>query len=174
MPIYDYRCGTCDTTFEELVEGSSESWQRVRCPKCAGEASRDRNGETSASLLRVGGTFVPEFVDEEPAMIDQESSSNAAASSTLHRSVAEAGASGMSYLDEAAVEAVDQLAERLKQEMAPSLAPLVSAASQLPSVLEALRRIEERLQRIESELAGLGSSSPISHQNVGAQEGNAG
>jgi len=161
-------------TFEELVEGSSESWQRVRCPKCAGEASRDRTGKPSAPLLRVGGAFVPEFVEQETARIAEEAESNADGSSTVRRPAADPAESRVSYLDEAAVEAVDQLAQRLTRELAPSLAPLVSAASELPSVLEALRRIEERLQHIESELAGLGRNSTTSHQNVGVQEGNAG
>ncbi len=32
MPIFEYRCGACGETFEELVRGSSET---VTCPVCA-------------------------------------------------------------------------------------------------------------------------------------------
>ena len=35
MPIYEYRCGGCERTFEELVRSSSEE---IACPACA---SRD-------------------------------------------------------------------------------------------------------------------------------------
>ncbi|MCT4562859.1 MAG: zinc ribbon domain-containing protein [Maledivibacter sp.] len=32
MPIYEYRCGQCDSTFEKLVKITDDSIQE--CPKC--------------------------------------------------------------------------------------------------------------------------------------------
>jgi putative FmdB family regulatory protein len=38
MPIYEYRCTTCETRFEDLVRGPSAA---VACPECGGaEAER--------------------------------------------------------------------------------------------------------------------------------------
>ena len=34
MPIFEYRCSTCDKAFEELV--LSRSQNRVECPHCGG------------------------------------------------------------------------------------------------------------------------------------------
>jgi putative FmdB family regulatory protein len=39
MPMYDYQCGTCDTTFEAFVSVSRFKRSR-RCPACAGRAQR--------------------------------------------------------------------------------------------------------------------------------------
>ncbi|MEW6137300.1 MAG: zinc ribbon domain-containing protein [Thermodesulfobacteriota bacterium] len=36
MPIYEYKCETCNDSFETLVFGKEE----VVCPKCGGEVSR--------------------------------------------------------------------------------------------------------------------------------------
>ncbi|MBX6313284.1 MAG: zinc ribbon domain-containing protein [Isosphaeraceae bacterium] len=33
MPIYEYRCGPCDHTFETLVRSATDV---PRCPKCGG------------------------------------------------------------------------------------------------------------------------------------------
>ena len=35
MPIYEYRCRTCEKDFEELVR-SAEAASSVRCPTCGG------------------------------------------------------------------------------------------------------------------------------------------
>lgn len=32
MPIYEYRCSSCGTEFEELIKRGAES---VRCPRCS-------------------------------------------------------------------------------------------------------------------------------------------
>ena len=34
MPIYEYRCKSCDNRFEYLVMGSEES---ISCPKCSAQ-----------------------------------------------------------------------------------------------------------------------------------------
>jgi putative FmdB family regulatory protein len=36
MPIYLYRCASCDREFEQLVRSSREA-EEVRCPDCSGE-----------------------------------------------------------------------------------------------------------------------------------------
>ena len=39
MPIYEYQCEACDTTFEKLIFGSDEDG--IDCPKCgSGEVKR--------------------------------------------------------------------------------------------------------------------------------------
>lgn len=35
MPIYEYRCASCDDVFEELIVRSSDE-RELRCPKCHG------------------------------------------------------------------------------------------------------------------------------------------
>jgi putative FmdB family regulatory protein len=174
MPIYDYRCASCGTVFEDFVWGSTESWQRARCPKCGGEASRDHTGDRSASVLRVGRPAAPEFVKQDPPKIGEQGLGNVEYPGTVTRVVYDAGASGVNYIDEAAEAAVAQLAQRLKQQMAESLAPATAVASQLPSVLDALRRMEERLQRIEAGLIELRRISPMAPKKIDVQEGNAG
>lgn len=52
MPIYEFQCGACDETFEELVLGSQ--WI-VKCPKC----SSTRVGKRmSAFAFKSGHKFV--------------------------------------------------------------------------------------------------------------------
>ncbi len=34
MPIYEYACKSCKTTFEQLVKRMSEGGKVVTCPKC--------------------------------------------------------------------------------------------------------------------------------------------
>ncbi len=35
MPLYEYQCQRCGTTFEKLVRSFSDS-EGIRCPECAG------------------------------------------------------------------------------------------------------------------------------------------
>ncbi len=37
MPLYDYRCGSCGTAFEEIAKADD----KPVCPKCGGSASRE-------------------------------------------------------------------------------------------------------------------------------------
>ena len=50
MPMYDFRCGSCGTEFEELVRGK-EGENDVRCPDCD---SRDIRREISAPCVHTG------------------------------------------------------------------------------------------------------------------------
>jgi putative FmdB family regulatory protein len=34
MPIFEYRCNTCDCCFEKLVLSKSD--QKIKCPQCSG------------------------------------------------------------------------------------------------------------------------------------------
>ena len=34
MPMYDYKCTKCGTIFEELVFSSTETDNKIKCPKC--------------------------------------------------------------------------------------------------------------------------------------------
>ena len=47
MPIYEYRCGSCDELFEALVYAST----KVKCPEC-GSAKIEKQ----FSAFAVGGT----------------------------------------------------------------------------------------------------------------------
>ena len=46
MPIYEYLCKDCDTTYERLVRSSAE---RVECPKC-GSGRKELQFSTFSSL----------------------------------------------------------------------------------------------------------------------------
>ena len=52
MPIYEYRCETCDERFEELVRRPDET---VACPQCGGERA-ERLLSTFAGVGGGGGT----------------------------------------------------------------------------------------------------------------------
>jgi putative FmdB family regulatory protein len=39
MPIYEYRCSQCDTTFSRL-QAIGQSDGKLACPECGGEARR--------------------------------------------------------------------------------------------------------------------------------------
>jgi putative FmdB family regulatory protein len=52
MPIYEYRCRNCDTTFEALVRGDDG----VACPHCS---SSSLEKLPSASLVSSGRTARP-------------------------------------------------------------------------------------------------------------------
>lgn len=53
MPLFEFRCGSCDAVFEELVRGS----QKVNCPSCE---SKQVEKLMSASAGRVaGGSALP-------------------------------------------------------------------------------------------------------------------
>ena len=53
MPIYEYRCRTCDKKFETIVFGSDAD---VTCPKCKGG---DVERLMSACGFKSGGSFTP-------------------------------------------------------------------------------------------------------------------
>src|ERR1044071_3407286 len=56
MPIYEYRCGACDRTFEELLRSSNE---KISCPSCASPDVKrllsDRHRSTSHGFVRIFG-----------------------------------------------------------------------------------------------------------------------
>lgn len=52
MPLYDYECGDCDTTFEELVKNTK---QVVKCPGCGKLMSDDNKLPTYAPNFKVVG-----------------------------------------------------------------------------------------------------------------------
>jgi putative FmdB family regulatory protein len=59
LPIYEYRCGACERTFEELVRSSSEE---IACPACASrEVKRLLSVFSSARDIRsfAGGAEPP-------------------------------------------------------------------------------------------------------------------
>lgn len=51
MPIYEYRCGQCESEFEKLVLNTSE---KIACPKCKGKKV---HRVMSAFAFSVGGKF---------------------------------------------------------------------------------------------------------------------
>jgi putative FmdB family regulatory protein len=53
MPIYEYKCSTCDEEFETLVFGSDEA---VTCPRCKGDHVKRL---MSACGCKSGGSFTP-------------------------------------------------------------------------------------------------------------------
>ncbi|MCP4599536.1 MAG: zinc ribbon domain-containing protein [Proteobacteria bacterium] len=53
MPIYEFKCKSCGSDFEELVFGSDE---RVPCPECE---SGDVFRKPSAFAIKSGDKFVP-------------------------------------------------------------------------------------------------------------------
>jgi putative FmdB family regulatory protein len=57
MPIYDFRCVQCGTTFEELVRSTTRD-DEVTCPECGGKQAERQIGAPSvlgASSSRGGG-----------------------------------------------------------------------------------------------------------------------
>ncbi len=62
MPMYDYRCNSCDMTFEELVFSSSTPDEEIECPGC-GEKNAQKllsapmisTGSASTATTGVGG-----------------------------------------------------------------------------------------------------------------------
>ncbi len=40
MPMYDYRCKSCDKVFEELVSSSATSDEKIECPQCSQNKSK--------------------------------------------------------------------------------------------------------------------------------------
>lgn len=49
MPLYEFKCETCQETFEELI--SSNEIERVKCPKCS---SPDIKKLLSSGSIRMG------------------------------------------------------------------------------------------------------------------------
>lgn len=56
MPIYEYRCATCDERFEELVRGPDAA---VTCPGCGG-AEAERLLSAFAGVGRGAGQAMPD------------------------------------------------------------------------------------------------------------------
>lgn len=63
MPIYEYRCTSCDHAFEELVRSSADAGD-LKCPVCGKSrverrlsvfSARDSAGKSSASIPSGGG-----------------------------------------------------------------------------------------------------------------------
>lgn len=55
MPIYEYKCDTCQDDFEKLVFGKDE----VVCPKCGGQVERLMSAcsfKSAAGDFRTSGT----------------------------------------------------------------------------------------------------------------------
>jgi putative FmdB family regulatory protein len=55
MPIYEYRCGQCDNSFEELVLSAREA---VACPKCESNEVEKQLSVFSSPGDRAGKTGV--------------------------------------------------------------------------------------------------------------------
>lgn len=51
MPIYEYKCNKCHTTFEELVSGATD--KTLPCPSCASENTKKTMSTAGISM----GTF---------------------------------------------------------------------------------------------------------------------
>jgi putative FmdB family regulatory protein len=59
MPIYEFTCGPCGKTFEELVLRRSDEAE-VRCPKCASaDVARLMSRPAAARIGGEGGGFTP-------------------------------------------------------------------------------------------------------------------
>jgi putative FmdB family regulatory protein len=57
MPIYEYRCGSCDERFEELVRSTDAT---VACPACGG-AQVERLLSTFAGVGGSGAAAAPDY-----------------------------------------------------------------------------------------------------------------
>lgn len=56
MPMFDYVCGNCGHTFEELVISSSVHDSEIPCPACGKNKSKK---QLSAPAVSVGSSFDP-------------------------------------------------------------------------------------------------------------------
>lgn len=56
MPMFDYICGQCEHTFDELVISSSVPDSEIPCPKCGAHQSKK---QLSAPSVSVGSSFDP-------------------------------------------------------------------------------------------------------------------
>ncbi|MBP5308241.1 MAG: zinc ribbon domain-containing protein [Clostridia bacterium] len=52
MPVYDYKCPKCGTSFEELVKSPSEA---VTCPVCGEVAERSYSGKIYTATGKISG-----------------------------------------------------------------------------------------------------------------------
>ncbi len=52
MPIYEYKCSKCDTTFEELVP--SEQKKPLPCPSCSSEDTKKIMSAAGISMSSTG------------------------------------------------------------------------------------------------------------------------
>ena len=61
MPMYDYHCASCDTTFEKNVK-MAEYLSPQECPNCAAQAERTVGGYAPSigDSVRLGLTKPPE------------------------------------------------------------------------------------------------------------------
>lgn len=60
MPIYEYTCPSCDTTFEEWIRSATdENSDHYACPYCNTEAQRVLSPSTF--ILKGGGWYVTEY-----------------------------------------------------------------------------------------------------------------
>lgn len=51
MPLYEYRCDDCETTFEKMVRFTEDPNQPQECPECHGQNTR-KQITTFAARLR--------------------------------------------------------------------------------------------------------------------------
>ena len=60
MPIYEYMCPSCNTTFEEWVRSATDAHSdHCACPNCKAEAQRMMSPSTF--ILKGGGWYVTEY-----------------------------------------------------------------------------------------------------------------
>ncbi len=55
MPIYEYKCDSCETKFEKLIRRHAEE-QELSCPKCG---ERHLSQQYSTFAARAGGGSAP-------------------------------------------------------------------------------------------------------------------
>lgn len=83
MPIYEYRCESCDNVFEEIHQHADDIMEEP-CPKCGKEAHRMISNTTF--VLKGGGWYVTEYgnkkkVDSTSGAAKETASSEAKAES---------------------------------------------------------------------------------------------
>ncbi len=66
MPIYEYHCDNCDTTFEKLIRSISKKPQEIHCPTC--ESIDVERLISSVAFHKGGGGATAELSDDSTSI----------------------------------------------------------------------------------------------------------